>query len=285
MARKAQVKFPDFTVAIAIVFVVGFIVLLMYRMDTADDVTVGRQDHPEGSDFSAIVPDKTFSMSDIQSSPGAVDVNLYGNVLTSGSTTWNFEDIAVEDPATLEYLGLGLFKDSKRIYSTGYVQDVSIDGMKVERLDASKPTSIATRAGAHYLFNGNTVYAFVSDNSPYWLQEVKGADRTSFEVIGYHYAKDSTNVYYDSLILPYASPRDARLSYEWSKYHPILVSGNKVFWHRTYLEGIDADGMSVDRDRGIVRDEDTIWYATGNCHFINYRVGTFDELDTYRPPC
>lgn len=147
-----------------------------------------------------------------------------------------------------------------------------------------------------YIVVGNDVYTFFSTafGTDTTIQKIDGADANTFAYVGGDYAKDKDNVYYFggilgtnlSTILAEANPSDFKIYYPnpEDKFY-LGVDSDSVYYKSKLLEGIDPKTMVIEKGTTIIKDNDTIWFGSGNCSFRDFRQGDFSEIETYRPPC
>ena len=213
---------------------------------------------------------------------GDDQVVLQGNYLI-----WRNGLLRIEEPSTLEYIGLGIFRDSKKLYSTGFISKHYETGFGVTDLNPAESISFlySPDGAAEYLINGNKVYALVSEMSPFWLEPVEGADAVSFKLLTNGYAKDKNSIFFDDKKLEGASVIDFTTKEVLDDRLTLGFSGDKVYWRDLLLEGVDPSSLRAESGGTIIRDDDTVWFSSGNCDFGNYRKGSIDEIPDYTPPC
>lgn len=203
------------------------------------------------------------------------EITLQGNYLI-----WNGGIVRVDDPGSLQHLGLGIFKDSRRFYSNGQV-------VGIDKLDHTKEIQIIRNetGAAEYLRNGDAVYALVSEMSLPVLVRVESADAATFTILKHGYAKDTEHVFYQEKSLPGANPLNFSSRAVTGDYPVIGFSGVNAYWRAVLLSGIDPTSIQVEKGGTIIRDADSAWFSSGNCHFGSYREGSIEEIPTYIPPC
>lgn len=221
---------------------------------------------------------------------GKVVANQGGNnpvVLQGNYLIWKNGLLRIDDPSTLKYIGVGIFRDSHKLYSMGSIQKHHAGELDVTDLNPSENISLVyTQDGiAKYLINGDKVYALLEELSPIWLGLVEGADATSFKLLTDGYAKDKNSIFYDDKRLEGASVVDFTTKQVVDDRLTLGFSGDKVYWRNLLLEGIDPSSLRAESGGSIIRDEDTAWFDNGNCDFRNYRKGNIDEIPNYTPPC
>jgi hypothetical protein len=191
--------------------------------------------------------------------------------------------IKIDDPASLRYVGYGLFQDSKKAYSIGYITQHH-DGEKSVSLDGNQLlTALGTVSSSSYLINGTRVFALVSEMSLPWLELVERADAKTFEALNSNYAKDNNSVYYFADKLSNADP--ANFSIKTLGFFRFGVSGEKIYWKGHLLEGLNGSKLSAELGGSVLTDGSTYYYQTGGCHLVNFSKGTAEELLKYKPPC
>jgi hypothetical protein len=210
------------------------------------------------------------------------EVVLQGNYLI-----WRNGLLRIADPSTLEYIGLGIFRDSQKLYSMGSISKHYETGFDVADLNPAESISLlySLDGAAEYLLNGNKVYALVSEMSLPWLELVEGADAASFKLLTNGYAKDKNSIFFDDKKLEGASVADFMTKEVLDDRLTLGFSGDKVYWRNLLLEGIDPTSLRAESGGTIIRDDDTVWFSSGNCDFGNYRKGSIDEIPNYTPPC
>jgi hypothetical protein len=213
-----------------------------------------------------------------------VDVVLEGEKLFwkhDYKDEWN--SIIVKNTETIEYIGHGVFSDGIEIYSLGYLQGTEV-------LDPTKKLTTISEKGQDLMQNGEKLFALVSEMSLPVLSEVENIDVENFEIIGGGYLKDVNSVFFmgaNTWMLQSANP------VAFTIYQPDVnnekfilgVSGVNVYYKYKLLEGIDFNEMRVEKFNSIIRDTDTVWYSSGNCHFGDFTKGELDKIETYQPPC
>lgn len=213
---------------------------------------------------------------------GDDQVVLQGNYLI-----WRNGLLRIADPSTLEYIGLGIFRDSQKLYSMGFISKHYETGFDVADLNPAENISFLNTSdgAAEYLLNGNRVYALVSEMSLPWLELVEGADAASFKLLTNGYAKDKNSIFFDDRKLEGANVVDFTTKEVVEDRLTLGFSGDKVYWRNLFLEGIDPSSLRAESGGTIIRDDDTVWFSSGNCHFGNYRKGSIEEIPNYTPPC
>ena len=213
---------------------------------------------------------------------GDDQVVLQGNYLI-----WRNGLLRIADPSTLEYIGLGIFRDSQELYSMGSISKHYETGFDVADLNPAESISLlySPDGAAEYLLNGNKVYALVSEMSLPWLELVEGADAASFKLLTNGYAKDKNNIFFDDKKLEGASVADFTTKEVLDDRLTLGFSEEKVYWRNLLLEGIEPSSLRTESGGTIIRDDDTVWFSSGNCHFGNYRKGSIEEIPNYTPPC
>lgn len=194
---------------------------------------------------------------------------------------WSVQEII--SPETLQYVGFGVFKDDLKIYSLGYLSGT-------EDLSPNEQIEIVSEKGQDLIVNGNKVFALVSEMSLPVLAEIEGIDAKEFEVIGGGYVKDAASVFFmgaNTWRLEFANPDVFETYLPDSENDKFIlgVSGDNVYYKYKLLEGISYSEMTVENFNSIIRDADTVWFSSGNCHFGDFTKGELDKIDTYQPPC
>jgi hypothetical protein len=115
-------------------------------------------------------------------------------------------------------------------------------------------------------------------------------DLDTFEDLGNDFARDKNNVYYFGEyptakpgIIDGADPETFVATSLLGRWY-LVNDKDSLFFLSRKLEGVNPVTATI-TEKGIIRDEDTLWFPSGSCHFANYRLGTQEEVDEFMPPC
>jgi len=193
----------------------------------------------------------------------------------------DYEKIDINDPLFKLYdcnpggIALGPFV----FYKT--TEGVFLGNKKIQDIDPKVFSEIIS--------NDSYPYSYYEMNDDVWfydgvfgkLLQMEEVNKTQINIIGKGYMEDGEHVYYKSVRLPDANLDDFRLesvSYNYKTLEGKMVtdeilfgvSGQNVFERGTYLEGVEFDGLYMERWGLIIRDHNTGWFLSGSCDFTKY---------------
>ena len=171
------------------------------------------------------------------------------------------EKIKDVSPKGFEILDAKYVKDDKNLYKledklSSYfssneikTKKVSIDGLDVKTFRALENSKDVT--SIDYFVDKNNIY-YAYEN----LEKIQGADKNSFEVLGYYIAKDKNNVYYKGTKMENVDSASVKTFGNFigkDKNRVFYITGNED------IKDVDAESFEIMGDTRYFRDKNNIF--------------------------
>ncbi len=159
---------------------------------------------------------------------GSFEILDYYYAKDNNYVYWHGDTMEEADSATFEVLGYDLAKDKNHVYYEDRIIDVADpDTFEVIYLD----DYLEFAKDKNYVF-----FVFVGIGRSAVLYTINDADPGSFKILGYHYAKDKSFVYYRGRVVDVADPDTFQLL-----DHIYAKDKNYVYKYGKIVEGEDPE--------------------------------------------